>query len=71
MAQESWDALYVGLATGISIFFDFNEIFTIYEVFDADSKNLRIIKNFQLERAREQSFGADLARYLRPSLHEN
>jgi len=61
----------VGLATEISNFIDFNEIYIIYEVFDAGFKDLRIFEKFPLERAREQSSGAVLVRLFRPSFHEN
>ena len=50
--------LWLGLATGISNFIDFHEIFIIYVIFDADSKKLRIFEKLPLERAREQSSGA-------------
>jgi hypothetical protein len=55
----------------ISKFINNSEIYIIYVVFDAGFKNLRIIKKFPLERAREQSPGAVWARLFRPSFHEN
>jgi len=46
----------------ISNFINFCEIYIIYVVFDAGSKNLRIFEKFPLERAREQSSAAVWAR---------
>ena len=52
----------LGLAKEISNFIDFNEIYIIYEVFDAGSKIIRIFEKFPRERAREQLFCAVWAR---------